>query len=201
MMNIIIDYGVGNIGSVTQGLIRAGIEVTVSSDLDEIEQADVLFLPGVGAFNDAMSALKNTGLIPTIKNHVKSGKLLVGICLGMQLLFEESSEYGYTKGLGFLKGRVDYLDVPYKVPHMGWNALNIKKEDTLFKIIQAGDYVYFVHSYGAICDSKYILASVDYGQDIPAIVRHDNVIGYQFHPEKSGQVGLQLLKNIKELSR
>lgn len=201
MMNIIIDYGVGNIGSVTQGLIRAGIEVTVSSDLDEIEQADVLFLPGVGAFNDAMSALKNTGLIPAIKNHVKSGKLLVGICLGMQLLFEESSEYGYTKGLGFLKGRVDYLDVPYKVPHMGWNALKIKKEDTLFKNIQACDYVYFVHSYGAICDSKYILASVDYGQDIPAIVRHDNVIGYQFHPEKSGQVGLQLLKNIKELSR
>lgn len=200
-MNVIIDYGVGNIGSITNGLRRADINVVVSSDPSVIKQADVLFLPGVGAFKDAMDALEQTHLIPLIKSHVQQNKLLVGICLGMQLLFEESDEYGVAKGLGLLKGRVEYLDVPYKVPHMGWNGLAIKQSDPLFNQVKNGDYVYFVHSYGAVCDPSYILASVDYGNDIPAIVRHKNVIGYQFHPEKSGQVGLQLLKNIKELTQ
>ncbi|MCF7924927.1 MAG: imidazole glycerol phosphate synthase subunit HisH [Candidatus Izimaplasma sp.] len=198
-MNVIIDYKVGNIGSIKRGLNRAGIDAMISNDPDDIINANVLFLPGVGAFGDAMKDLKDTGLIPLIRQHVKNNKLLIGICLGMQILFESSSEFGYTKGLGFLKGEVVYLDITKKVPHMGWNKLFFAKEDTLLKYIQEEDYVYFVHSYYVDHPQDTLVAYTNYGVEIPAIVRQENIIGMQFHPEKSGQVGLKLLQAVKEL--
>ncbi|MEC9485319.1 MAG: imidazole glycerol phosphate synthase subunit HisH [Candidatus Izemoplasma sp.] len=200
-MNVIIDYKVGNIGSISRGLERAGIEAKISSEASDIEQADILFLPGVGAFKDAMQDLEKTGLIPLIKTHVKNGKLLVGICLGMQLLFDSSTEYGQTEGLGFITGNVIYLDINKKVPHMGWNELLFNQEDNILKNINESDYVYFVHSYYADTPSENVIAYTDYEINIPAIVRKDNVIGMQFHPEKSGQVGLKLLQAIKEMGQ
>jgi glutamine amidotransferase len=146
-----------------------------------------------------MKDLEETNLIPVIKEYVASGKLLIGICLGMQLLFDQSSEYGITKGLSFIPGNVEEFNISLKVPHMGWNSLSIKINDPITKYIKDEDYVYFIHSYYAITDSKYIIANTTYEVSVPAIVRKDNVIGMQFHPEKSGQVGLRLLQALKEL--
>lgn len=198
-MNVIIDYKVGNIRSVQLGFQRINMETIISSDINVIKQADLLILPGVGAFKDAMKELENRDLIEVIQEHVSNNKILIGICLGMQLLFEDSEEFGYTKGLGLIQGNIKELNIPYKVPHMGWNSLDIKTNDDTVKNIKKNDFVYFVHSYYAVTDQKYVIASTDYGVEIPAIVRKDNVIGMQFHPEKSGLVGLQLLQNIKEL--
>ncbi len=172
-MNVIIDYGVGNILSVRQGFMRAGIETVLSKDFKVISESSVLILPGVGAFKDAIDALASTGLIPLIKAHVASGKVLLGICLGMQLLFDESHEDGIHQGLGLLKGTVKKLPDTLKVPHMGWNSLEIDDEShPLVTKDLSDEYVYFVHSYYAEADLKDLVASVSYGVVSLAIVAH-----------------------------
>jgi imidazole glycerol-phosphate synthase subunit HisH len=198
-MNIIFDYGLGNLGSVEMAFKRAGIKTKLSNNPVDIEFASSLIIPGVGAFRDGIESLRVSGAIPFIKKHVISGKPLLGICLGMQLLYEKSYENGEYDGLGLINGTVEKLEVPYKVPHMGWNALKIKKKDEVMKYISEGDYVYFVHSYYVNSSKDEVLAYADYGVDIPAIVRKGNVYGMQFHPEKSARVGAQLLKAYKEL--
>lgn len=198
-MNVIIDYNVGNLDSIWRGLNRAGIDSIITNDTDLIEQANLLILPGVGAFKDAMDDLIATGLIPSIKRHVEQGKPLIGVCLGMQLLFDSSTEFGLTKGLSFIPGTVEELQIPYKVPHMGWNDLTIKQDKPVIQNIENGDYVYFVHSFYAKTSETYIVATTEYGVTIPAIVQNKNVIGMQFHPEKSGEVGLKLLQAIGAL--
>lgn len=196
-MTVILDYDVGNLDSVQRGFKRMGVDTVVSGDPVVIAQARALVLPGVGAFQKAMESLEASGLIPALKRHVKLGKPLLGICLGMQLLYEESFEFGRTKGLGLLKGAIRPLDIQLKVPHMGWNALRlVKAEHPLLAHLQNGEYVYFVHSYYADAPEDDVLAYSDYGVAIPAVVGRKNVYGTQFHPEKSADVGLRLLKGF-----
>ncbi|MFL8709990.1 imidazole glycerol phosphate synthase subunit HisH [Clostridioides sp. GD02377] len=198
-MNIIVDYGLGNIDSVSRGFKKAGIETKISSDINEIKKANSLILPGVGAFRDSINALDELGLIPILREHASKGKFLIGICLGMQLLYEKSYEYGEYEGLGLIKGSIDKLDISLKVPHMGWNNLKFNKEDDILKYIKEDDYVYFVHSYYANSSNEELIAFSEYEKKIPAIVRKDNVYGIQFHPEKSGEVGLNILKAYGEM--
>ena len=199
-MNIIVDYGLGNLGSVSRGFARAGIDTKISRDLNEIKSADSLILPGVGAFRDAVKSLNDLELITPIKDFVKSGKYMIGICLGMQLLYEKSHEYGEYDRLVLIEGDVDFLDIDLKVPHMGWNNLKFEKsDDEILKYIKEDSYVYFVHSYYANSSNKELVAYAEYEKKIPAIVRKDNVYGLQFHPEKSGEVGENILKAYKEL--
>ncbi|OEF99561.1 imidazole glycerol phosphate synthase, glutamine amidotransferase subunit [Vulcanibacillus modesticaldus] len=198
-MNIIIDYGLGNIGSLEKAFNSLGIETKVSSNLDEIKNANSIILPGVGAFRDAINSLNDMNLIPAIKEHVDQGKYLLGICLGMQLLYEKSYENGEFEGLGLISGNVEMLDIDLKVPHMGWNNLKFAKNDEILKYIKEDDYVYFVHSYYVNSTNEELIAYTEYGKIIPSIVRKQNVYGMQFHPEKSGQVGLNLLKAYGEL--
>ncbi len=199
-MNVIVDYDVGNLDSLLRGLDKAGIKSIVSKDLKVIEQASSLVLPGVGAFKEAMHSLEASGLIPSIQAHIKAGKPLLGICLGMQLLYEGSEEYGYTEGLGFLNGTIRPLKTTVKVPHMGWNQLVFNKpDDTLLRFINEGDYVYFVHSFYADADMDSVVAYANYGVKVPAIIRKDNVFATQFHPEKSGIVGENIFKAYKEV--
>ena len=199
-MNIIVDYGLGNLDSVSRGFQRSGIETKISRNLDEIKNAQSLILPEVGAFRDAINALKDLELIEPIKEFVKSGKYLVGICLGMQLLYDKSFEYGEYDGLGLIDGNVEFLDINLKVPHMGWNNLKFQKEDDeILRYINEDSYVYFVHSYYANSSNKELVAYAEYEKKVPAIVRKDNVYGLQFHPEKSGEVGNNILKAYKEL--
>lgn len=199
-MNIIVDYGLGNLGSVSRGFARAGIDTKISRDLNEIKSADSLILPGVGAFRNAIKSLNDLELITPIKDFVKSGKYMIGICLGMQLLYEKSHEYGEYDGLGLIEGDVDFLDIDLKVPHMGWNNLKFEKsDDEILKYIKEDSYVYFVHSYYANSSNKELVAYAEYEKKIPAIVRKDNIYGLQFHPEKSGEVGENILKAYKEL--
>ncbi|MCF7926715.1 MAG: imidazole glycerol phosphate synthase subunit HisH [Candidatus Izimaplasma sp.] len=200
-MNVIIDYDVGNIESVKRGFMRANIPIIISKDETTIKQAELLILPGVGAFKNAMDSLEETGLIPLIKDHVKRGKLLIGICLGMQLLFDESVEFELTKGLGFIEGQIVYLTKPKKIPHMGWNDLTINHKDPITTNFTTGEFAYFIHSLYAKTPDKYNLVYTTYGHKIPAIVRKDNVIGIQFHPEKSGELGLRIIQSIKEMVR
>ena len=202
-MIAIIDYGVGNLFSLTSSLACLGLESKVTRDPEEIRAADRIILPGVGAFGDAMQKLEDTGLVPLIKEEAQK-KPLLGICLGMQLLFEKSCEYGEHRGLGFVKGQVaslaeDLTDKTLKVPHIGWNALKILREDPLFKYIKDGEYVYYVHSfYGKDCEAS-TLATSEYGLSVTGVVRQGLVWGTQFHPEKSGDTGLRLLKAFGEL--
>ncbi|MFU8792635.1 MAG: imidazole glycerol phosphate synthase subunit HisH [Acholeplasmataceae bacterium] len=199
-MNVILDYDVGNLDSVFRGFERAGIKTIISKDPKVIERATSLILPGVGAFEDAMQALRDSQLIPLIKKHVASGKYLFGICLGMQLLYEKSYEHGLFEGLGLLKGQIDYLDIDLKVPHMGWNNLKFSQpNDPILSQINADDYVYFVHSYYVNGLKEDVVAYTSYGVDVPAIVHHKNIYATQFHPEKSGRVGLNILKAYGEL--
>ncbi|AUD65925.1 imidazole glycerol phosphate synthase subunit HisH [Tenericutes bacterium MZ-XQ] len=198
-MNVILDYDSGNLESVLKAFNEAGIKTIISKDKDIIEQATSLVLPGVGAFRDAMDALKTSGLIPLIKKHVNQKKYLFGICLGMQLLYEFGYEYGRHEGLGFLKGDVKYLDIDLKVPHMGWNELYFKKKDPILKYISEKDYVYFVHSYYVSANSNEVLSFTTYEEEISAIIRKDNIYATQFHPEKSGLVGANILKAYKEI--
>lgn len=194
-MNVILDYDVGNLDSVIRGFERAGIETIVSKDPKVIEKATSLILPGVGAFEDAMKALKASQLIPLIKQHVAHNKYLFGICLGMQLLYEKSYENGEFEGLGLLKGQIEMLDIPLKVPHMGWNNLIFNKpNDLILSHIEQDDYVYFVHSYYVNGRQSDVVAYTRYGVDIPAIVHDKNIYATQFHPEKSGRVGQNILK-------
>ena len=202
-MIAIIDYGVGNLFSLTSSLACLGLESRVTGRPEEIEAADRIILPGVGAFGDAMEKLEETGLVPLIRSQAEK-KPLLGICLGMQLLFEKSCEYGEHKGLGFVKGEIaslaeDLPDKTLKVPHIGWNALRIRRQDPLFRYIRDGEYVYYVHSfYGKNC-AESTLADSEYGLPVTGVVRGGLVWGTQFHPEKSGDTGLRLLKAFGEL--
>lgn len=198
-MNIIIDYGLGNLSSVQSGFNRAGIETKISRDKEEIRKANSIILPGVGAYKDAMGEINRLELAPLIREHVEKGKYLLGICLGMQLLYEEGFEYGRCGGLGIIEGSIEYLDVGLKMPHMGWNNLKFNKSDPILKYVKEDDHVYFVHSYYAKSSNKELLAFAEYEKKIPAIVRDRNVYGIQFHPEKSGEVGLNILKAYGEV--
>ena len=201
-MIAIIDYGVGNLFSLVSSLKAVGAEATITGDIDTIKKADKLILPGVGAFGDAAQKLKGTGLFDVVINEAKNGKPLLGICLGMQLLFEKSYEYGCHEGLGLIKGTVvpmeGKLPESLKIPHIGWTALHFKKESPVFKYINDGDCVYFVHSFYAEGCGDALIATTEYGKDITAAVQKDNVYGCQFHPEKSGNVGLSILKAFCE---
>ena len=202
-MIAIIDYGVGNLFSLKSSFAAIGEETVVTSSPEVIKSADKLVLPGVGAFGDAVIKLEASGLIPLIKEQVNSGKPLMGICLGMQLLFETSEEYGAHVGLGVLKGKIVGMEGrirdDLKIPHIGWNSLRIKRENPLLKYVKEGDCVYFVHSfYAEACDES-LIATTDYGVEITAAVASANVYGCQFHPEKSGEVGLGILRAFSEL--
>lgn len=200
-MIAIIDYGVGNLFSLTSSFKAIGEEVVITGDPQIIEKADKLILPGVGAFGDASKKLFDSGLDKVILEQVKNKKPLLGICLGMQMLFNESHEFGIHKGLGLIEGKVVYIDLPsnYKIPHIGWNALNFKKESPILKYINENDFVYFVHSYHAVDCEKSLVATTEYGMGLTAIVQSGNVYGCQFHPEKSGDVGLKILKAFAEI--
>lgn len=199
-MIAIVDYGMGNLRSVENALDFLGIESIITSDKETIFNSDGIILPGVGAFPDAIDNIKEAGLDKVLKEAVNKGKPLLGICLGMQLLFEESDEVKLSKGLGFLKGRIEKLNIDLKVPHMGWNSLNMEKESPILNGIEKGSHVYFVHSYYAVRGEEGILnAYADYGVKVPGVVSKGNVYGIQFHPEKSGEVGLRMLKNFGEM--
>ena len=201
-MIAIIDYGVGNLFSLCSSLKAIGAEAIVTSDIEKIREADRIILPGVGAFGDAIKKLNDTGLDKIIIEEANKGKKLMGICLGMQLLFEKSFEYGEHRGLSLLKGQVvpmeGRLPRELKIPHIGWNALHFTKTHPLFKYIKENDCVYFVHSYYAKECEESLLATAEYGYELTAAVVKDNVAGMQFHPEKSGDVGLNILKAFCE---
>ena len=202
-MIAIVDYGVGNLFSLVSSFRAIGTDVVVTSDAETLATADKILLPGVGAFEDARRKLRESGLEEVIRAHVSAGKPIMGICLGMQLLFERSFEYGEHEGLGLLRGDVIAMDgtLPgeLKIPHIGWNALHVCSEHPVFKYIKDGDFVYFVHSYYATgCDDS-LLATTEYGKQITAAVALNNVMGMQFHPEKSGEVGLNILRAFAEL--
>ena len=205
-MVAIVDYGVGNLFSLKSSLTNIGADVIVTSDKSVLEQADQIILPGVGAFEDAANKLRETGLDAVIKKLAENGKPLMGICLGMQMLFDKSYEYGEHQGLGLIKGNVvaikDVVSSEYKIPHIGWNPLIFKGPPSpIFKNIKDGECVYFVHSYYATdCDNS-VIATTEYGSELTAAVADKNVFGCQFHPEKSGKIGLEILKafiSIKE---
>ncbi|MDE7439764.1 MAG: imidazole glycerol phosphate synthase subunit HisH [Clostridia bacterium] len=200
-MIAIIDYGVGNLFSLQQSLKKIGAKSIITSQKSEIERADRLVLPGVGAFGDAADKLRQSGLDLVIKEQCDSGKPLLGICLGMQLLFDKSFEYGEHDGLGIIQGEIlplkDFTS-DLKIPHMGWNSLNIVDDNPLFKGLSQGDYVYFVHSYFAKCKEG-LSATTDYGFEVTAAVRKNYVYGVQFHPEKSGETGLEILRAFNEV--
>ena len=203
-MIAIIDYGVGNLFSLESSFGFIGEEAVVTSDPEVIAKADRLILPGVGAFEDAARKLRESGLDMVVIREAKAGKPLLGICLGMQMLFEKSYEYGEHEGLGLIKGSVkairDVASDDLKVPHIGWNSLQFGKEKSpLFKYLKEGDYVYFVHSYyGADCEDS-VIATTEYGATLTAAVASGNVYGTQFHPEKSGDVGLAILRAFCEM--
>ncbi len=203
-MTAIIDYGIGNLFSLGSSFAKIGEQVIVTSDRDVIEGADRVILPGVGAFEDAARKLSESGLDKTVLKVAAKGTPIMGICLGMQMLFERSFEYGEHKGLGLIKGEVtplcDVLPPELKIPHMGWNSLDmIGEKDELFKYINEGDFVYFVHSFHATGCEKAQIATSEYGVSVTAAVRAGNVWGCQFHPEKSGDVGLAILKAFCEM--
>ena len=202
-MLAVIDYGVGNLFSLQCSLEKIGEEAVVTKDPEVIKKADRIILPGVGAFGDAAKKLKATGLVDVIKEEAENGKPFLGICLGMQLLFEKGYEYGEHEGLGFLKGNVVSLEgkIPQElnIPHMGWNGLNFKGESPIFKYINDGDCVYFVHSYHATDCEESVIATAEYGIPVTAAVAKGNIFGCQFHPEKSGETGLKILKAFCEI--
>ena len=197
-MHVIIDYNVGNLASVKQGFLRAGIKTTISQDEVVIRNASSLILPGVGAFKESLDALKQSGLIPAILDHINANKPLIGICLGMQLLYEFSEEYGHHQGLGIFKGTIKKITGDVKIPHMGWNTLEILNDDPIVSNLKEASDVYFVHSYYAD-SSDGIIATTNYGVRIPAIIKKGNVYATQFHPEKSGDVGIEILKGYKTI--
>lgn len=199
-MIAVIDYGVGNLFSLCASLKFLELDCIVTNKIDDLEKADHIILPGVGAFGDAYKMLEKTGLIPFLKS---TKKPVLGICLGMQLLFDKSYEYGVHNGLGVIEGDVSPIgdDVPkdLKIPHMGWNSLKFKKQSKLFKYVDEGCYVYYVHSfYAKNCDEA-VVATSDYGVEITGAVENENFYGTQFHPEKSGKTGLSILKAFSEI--
>lgn len=202
----IIDYGVGNLFSLKSSFEAIGEEVFVSGDKEELKKATGLILPGVGAFADAAQKLRESGLDEFVREEAKNGKPLMGICLGMQLLFEKSYEYGEHEGLGLLKGQVvpmlGTIPEELKIPHIGWNALHITNTDCpLFKDVNEGDCVYFVHSYYAENCEDSLTATTEYSKELTAAVAKDNVFGCQFHPEKSGAVGMKILRAFSNICK
>ena len=201
-MVAVIDYGVGNLFSLCSSLERIGADVCVTSDPEEIRKAEKLILPGVGAFADAAAKLRASNLDQVIREQAANGKEIMGICLGMQLLFEKSYEFGEHTGLGLLKGSVIPMagTIPegLKIPHIGWNALAFSRESELLRYIQEGDCVYFVHSFYVDPSAESVVATAEYGRQVTAAVQKGNVMGCQFHPEKSGEVGLNILRAFCE---
>ena len=201
-MTAIVDYGVGNLFSLQSSLAAIGAEAVVTADPAALKSADRIILPGVGAFGDAARKLRETGMDTLLKELAAAGKPLLGICLGMQLLFDKSYEFGEFAGLGLIPGAVrpiaDVIPPDYKIPHIGWNALRFTGESPLFAHITQGDCVYFVHSFYADCGDA-VIATAEYGAELTAAVAKGNVYGCQFHPEKSGAVGLAILKAFTEL--
>ena len=203
-MIAVIDYGVGNLFSLKSSLDYTGLENIFTNSENEIRKADALILPGVGAFRDAIDILNKTGLGTIIKEEAEKGKKILGICLGMQLLFDKSYEYGEYEGLGLINGNIvsikdNLKNKKLKVPHMGWNGLEFLREDKILKYINEGEYVYYVHSYYAENCNDSVIACSDYELKIPGIVKNDNIYGIQFHPEKSGKTGLNILKAFGEM--
>ena len=201
-MIAIVDYGVGNLFSLSSSLKALGLEPEITGDAAVLRKADRIILPGVGAFGDARAKLDATGLVPILREEALK-KPLLGICLGMQLLFEKGYEYGEHEGLGLIKGSVvpmeGVIPADLKIPHIGWNALKFKNPSPLFKNIKDGDCVYFVHSfYAADCDEN-LIATAEYGAELTAAVANKNVFGCQFHPEKSGTVGLEILRAFTQM--
>lgn len=201
-MIAVVDYGVGNLFSLCSSLRYIGADAQITANPETIRGAEKIILPGVGAFGDAAEKLRQCGLDRIILEQASAGKPLMGICLGMQLLFESSTEYGEHRGLGLLRGRVigmeGRLPPELMIPHIGWNALRFKRSHPLLRYIQEGECVYFVHSYYASDCEDSLVATAEYGPELPAIVAKDNVMGCQFHPEKSGNVGLNILRAFCE---
>ena len=200
-MIAIIDYGMGNLRSVEKGFQKVGVEVKVTNKPEDVERADAVVLPGVGAFKDCMKELNNLDLVGAVIDSVKKGKPYLGICLGLQVLFSESDEFGTCRGMDIFKGKVvRFENGDLKIPQMGWNQLNIKTDNPLFKGIPDKSYFYFVHSYYVAPDDKSIIATTtDYGLEFTSSVCTDNVYAVQFHPEKSQGLGLTLLKNFGDI--
>lgn len=196
----IIDYGMGNLRSVQKAFESFGATCSITSDSKEILSSSGVILPGVGAFPDAMESIKKLGFDVALKKAVDKKTPVLGICLGMQLLFDSSSEIRDTKGLSLIKGNIEKFEVDLKIPHMGWNNLNIIKENALLEGVKNNSYVYFVHSYYAKLNEQNLNADTVYGIKVPAVVSSGNVFGTQFHPEKSGEPGIQMLKNFWNLS-
>lgn len=197
----IVDYGVGNLMSVSNAMHYLGFETKITSDATELELADSILLPGVGAFPDAADKLRGPGLDQVLIAESKK-KPILGICLGMQLLLERGEEVRPCEGLGFVKGSVRKIDTALKLPHIGWNELHFQNDSLLFRGIDEGAYVYFVHSFCAVAeDESQVIARTDYGASVVAAVQSGNVFGTQFHPEKSGEIGLAMLKNFGEMNR
>lgn len=199
-MIAIVDYGVGNLFSLRSSFKAIGADAVFTSDEKIIKSADKILLPGVGAFEDAAKKLRDTGLGEVVVSQVKEGKPLLGICLGMQLLFERSFEFGCHEGLGLIPGDIvpfeGKIDKSLKIPEIGWNQLTLNKPSPLYKDFSGGEFVYFVHSYYAECDKSYVSAFSEYDVVFPASVEYENVFGCQFHPEKSGKTGLKILENF-----
>ena len=198
-MIAIIDYGMGNLRSVQKAFEYLGNKAVITQQPSEIQKADKVVLPGVGAFRDAMQTIKQKGIDKVLYDVVEQKKPLLGICLGMQMFFEKSYEYGEHKGLGILQGEIVKLPENVKIPHMGWNSLNIKKKSPLFEGLSEEPYVYFVHSYHLNTEADIVSATTYYGKEIQVAAQKENVFALQFHPEKSGDVGFNILQNFGRL--
>ena len=200
----IVDYNMGNLASVINAFAKVGADATLESDPSKLAQYDKLILPGVGAFGDAMAHLKSNGMDEAVKTYAASGKPLLGICLGMQLLFDSSEEFGSTEGLGLIPGKVvafdeKRFDHPQKVPHMGWNELFVQNDTAIFSGLNRDFYLYFVHSFHAVCDDKYAIGKTHYGYQFVSAVQNGNIYGIQPHPEKSHENGLKIIENFAKL--
>ena len=200
----IVDYNMGNLGSVINAFAKVGSRAELVSDPEKISRYDKLVLPGVGAFPDAMDHLRSDGMDEAVKSFARSGKALMGTCLGMQLLFDSSEEFGEHEGLGLIPGRVvrfdeTKFDALLKVPHMGWNELFVQKESPLFLELPKEFYLYFVHSYHAVCDDAYVIGKTYYGYEFVSAVQNENIYGFQPHPEKSHDNGLKIIENFTKL--
>ena len=206
----IVDYNMGNLASVINAFAKVGVDAVLESDPSKLSQYDKLILPGVGAFGDAMEHLQSNGMDKAVIDYATSGKPLLGICLGMQLLFESSEEFGSTQGLGLIPGKVvafneSKFDHPLKVPHMGWNELfqmsneKLEMRNELFDGLPKDFYLYFVHSYHAVCDDKYAIGKTHYGYEFVSAVQNDNIYGIQPHPEKSHENGLKIIENFAKI--